>query len=960
MRPPGASLSIRFQLLALFSLLIFTGLAILIIDEINDRATRTAQSQLKDQSLNALRRIKAVSDAYSLDITDTTFKVRNDLMGVEQATGIIDSALLRIRQHWAELQRMARTPEQQTLFAQIAGARIAADAAAERAREVILSRDLVALGRFCDVELYPAIDPVTTRLKFLSDLEMIAAEAVVRDDIERAQGLGWLRIGLSLGTLLIVAIVGRSILRNIYRGVESLRRLTLALGQRDFEAEPGYRPQGELGDVMDGFIAMRDDVLGFENELQHSLVRNEQVREELAQRELFQRSLLSAAQTAIMAIDGDGRFTHLNPFAERLLGYRGDELVGRDSIARIVAPEQLQSVAEELSSKLERSVAPDWRLFRQLAERSQPPREWLLLRNDGVRVPTLLAVSAMQDEFDEFLGLLLVATDLTDIKQLEAELRESEARAREASHAKSAFLAAMSHEIRTPMIGVTGMVEVLSHTRLDEDQRRSLNVIQHSAENLLQIIGDILDFSKIEAGRLELSTTTASLREVVANAVQNFMGAASSKGLQLEFELDPGIAEAHRVDAVRFRQVLSNFLSNAIKFTEHGGVYVRLQSLGKDSEQDPRNERLRLTVRDTGIGVSDEQKQRLFRPFAQAEASTTRRYGGTGLGLTICRRLAELMGGELEMQSATGQGTTMQLDLALPLGRAEDIERSAGADFVPLATLTLRAQPSAAEAEAEGSLILLVDDHPTNRLVIARQLALAGFACETASDGEEGLAAWRSGRFALVLSDVHMPKLDGYQMTQAIRAIELADGRRHTPVLALTAAALKGEAERCLGAGMDDYLTKPVAIPVLVERLQRWLPHLKVIEPTPRPDASAQDQEPLGSDPRAPEVLDRSVLAALSGGDAAVETEILEDFVSSCRTDVLALQGHGEPADLALLASDAHRIKGAARLVGALQLAAAAEVVEDAARNAEPERAKAAGAGILDAMARLERSIGRS
>lgn len=956
MRPPGASLSIRFQLLALFSLLIFTGLGVLVIDEFNDYATRKAQSQLKDQSLNALRRIKAVSDAYSLDITDTAFKVRNNLMGVEQATGIIDSALLRIRQHWAELQRMSRTPEQQTLFAQIAGARIAADVAAERAREVILSRDLAALGRFCDVELYPAIDPVTTRLKFLSDLEMIAAETVVRDDLERARRLGWLRIGLSLGTLLIVAIVGRSILRNIYRGVESLRRLTLALGQRDFEAEPGYRPQGELGEVMDGFIAMRDDVLGFETELQHSLLRNEQVREELSQRELFQRSLLSAAQTAIMAIDGDGRFTHLNPFAERLLGYRGTELVGRDSIARIVAPEQLQSVAEELSKSLERSVAPDWRLFRLLAERAQPPREWLLLRNDGVRVPTLLAVSAMQDEFDEFLGLLLVATDLTNIKQLEAELRESEARAREASHAKSAFLAAMSHEIRTPMIGVTGMVEVLSHTRLDEDQRRSLNVIQHSAENLLQIIGDILDFSKIEAGRLELSTTTASLREVLANAVQNFMGAASSKGLQLEFELDPGIAEAHRVDAVRFRQVLSNFLSNAIKFTEHGGVYVRLQSLGKNQG----NEQLRLTVRDTGIGVSDEQKQRLFRPFAQAEASTTRRYGGTGLGLTICRRLAELMGGELEMQSVPGQGTTMQLDLALPLGRTEDIERSAGVDHVPLATLTMRAQPSAAEAEAEGSLILLVDDHPTNRLVIARQLALAGFACETAPDGEQGLAAFRSGRFSLVLSDVHMPKLDGYQMTQAIRAIELAEGRRRTPVLALTAAALKGEAERCLGAGMDDYMTKPVAIPVLVERLQRWLPHLMVTAPAPQQNASGLEPDPLASDPRAPEVLDRSALVALSGGDTAVEAEILEDFISSCRSDVLALQEHGEPSDLALLASDAHRIKGAARLVGALQLAAAAEVVEDAARNADPERAKAAGAGILDAMARLERLIGQT
>jgi two-component system, NarL family, sensor histidine kinase EvgS len=944
-----ASLSIRFQLLALFGLLIFTGLGVLAIDEVNDRATRAAQSQLKDQSLNALRRIKAVSDAYALDITDTAFKVRNELMGVEQAVGIIDSALLRVRQHWGELQQMARTPEQQTLFAQIAAARIPADAAAVRLREILLSRDIAELGRFCDVELYPAIDPVTTRLKFLSDLEMIAAEAVVREDIERAHRLGWLRVGLSLGTLLIVAVVGRSILRNIYRGVESLRRLTVDLRRRDFEAAPGYRPHGELGEVMDGFLAMRDDVLGFETELQRSLESTERVREELAQRELFQRSLLSAAQTAIMALDGEGRFTHLNPFAESLLGYRAEELVGRDSISRVLAPEQIEGVARELGTVLGRAVAPDWRLFRDLAESALPPREWRLLRKSGERVPTLLAVSAMQDEEGELLGLLLVATDLTEIKQLEAELRESEARAREASHAKSAFLAAMSHEIRTPMIGVTGMVEVLSHTPLDEDQRRSLAIIQHSAESLLQIIGDILDFSKIEAGRLELAPVTASLREVLANAVQNFMGAASSKGLQLEAEIDERIAPAHRVDAVRLRQIVSNFLSNAIKFTEQGGVYLRLDSLGRVEG----GERLRLSVRDTGIGVSAEQQQRLFQPFAQAEASTTRRYGGTGLGLTICRRLAELMGGELSMESAPGRGTTLRLELRLPLGRAEDIERSSSVEALPPLPLSPRDTPSVAEAEAAGSLILLVDDHPTNRVVIARQLALAGFACESAPDGEAGLAAWRSGRYGLVLSDVHMPKLDGYQMTQAIRADEAARGLHRTPVIALTAAALKGEAERCLGAGMDDYLTKPVAIPVLVERLRRWLPKLDASRPAPAGAPSAQ--EATGS---APVVLDRSVLGQLAGGDAGVQDEILADFLASCRGDLEALRSHLGATDLPALGSDAHRIKGAARLVGAMELATCAEAVEDAARHGRAQTVHEACAAIESALARLQARLG--
>src|SRR5690606_31975693 len=220
----------------------------------------------------------------------------------------------------------------------------------------------------------------------------------------------------------------------------------------------------------------------------------------------------------------DDVIVHVNPFAERLLGYPADGLIGKKTPALFHDTAELAEVAAELTAAMDEGVEPGLGVFRRLALQPAPPREWTLLRRDGRRIPVLLAVSPLKGDHGELNGLLFVATDLTEIKQLEVQLRDSEARAREANHAKSAFLAAMSHEIRTPMIGITGMVEILAHTRLDNDQRRSLNVVQQSAASLLQIIGDILDFSKIEAGKLELSPTTVDLRQLIGSVAQNYIG----------------------------------------------------------------------------------------------------------------------------------------------------------------------------------------------------------------------------------------------------------------------------------------------------------------------------------------------------------------------------------------------------------------------------------------------------
>jgi PAS domain S-box-containing protein len=651
------------------------------------------------------------------------------------------------------------------------------------------------------------------------------------------------------------------------------------------------------------------------------------VRASLQQSEVFQRSLFAAARVAVMSLDLDGRFTSFNPFAEKLTGYRAEDVIGRRSLDQLMQRDEVERVANQLTSALDRLVPANAVLIPLMIEQGLPPQEWTVLRKDGTPVPVLLAASAMRDESGKAVGYLGVATDLTQIKQLEKKLRASELAAREANVAKSSFLAAMSHEIRTPMIGITGMLEVLSHSSLDAEQRRSIHIIQQSATSLLHIIGDILDFSKVEAGRMELAPTTISLTRLLQSTAANFTGSASSKGLVLSVTLDERAAPAYVADGLRLRQILSNFLSNAIKFTEKGFIELALEWRGRDGERDL----LALRVTDTGIGITPEQQSRLFQPFHQAEGSTTRRFGGTGLGLVICRRLAELMGGEVVMDSTPGAGTTLKLNVSLPRGQEADLEPDASEAPSPEA-FAPRPLPTVAQAEAERSLILIVDDHPTNRVVIGRQLALAGYASEAAEDGEQGLAQWRSGRYALVLSDVHMPVMDGYQMARALRDEEKKSGRPRTPVVALTAAALKGEAERCLAAGMDDYLAKPVSIPELAACLHKWLPHTASATTV---NAVAATSAPLPQTQTAPQPLDEQVLEQLTGGDRKEARTLMEEFLSATAIDVQGLRLAREAGDAAQLARQAHKIKGASRLVGAGELAQAAAELEAAAKAAD-------------------------
>jgi PAS domain S-box-containing protein len=497
-------------------------------------------------------------------------------------------------------------------------------------------------------------------------------------------------------------------------------------------------------------------------------------------------------------------------------------------------------------------------------------------------------------------GLVGIYSDITDLKQRQAELDRARGEAEAANRAKSTFLAVMSHEIRTPMNGVLGMMDVLETQGLTQQQRDSLGTMRESARSLLRIIEGVLDFSKIEAGALELEEAPFSLSELVGGAIATFRPQAESKGLTLTSFVAPDSADALVGDPTRVRQILFNLLANALKFTDKGGARldVRTEPLGEGRT------RVVMAVADTGIGLSDEQQARLFQPFAQADSSTTRRFGGTGLGLSIVRRLAIAMGGDVTVESTAGKGATFNVKLELKAAPANspivDLPRNAAGP----------AKGKPQRRKLIGGRVLVVDDHPINRDVLVGQLRVLGVAADTAADGKRGYEAWRDGDYAVVFADIHMPVMDGFEMTARIRGDEKDAGKKRTPIVAVTANAMAGEDERCRAGGMDAYLSKPVSLDRLRAVLERWF---------------------KSETPEAP-VIDRSVLDPWVEDDEAERRSLLKRFALStegARRDIEAAMADN---NLAALAAEAHKLKGSALAVGARAVGDAAAILERAAK----------------------------
>jgi PAS domain S-box-containing protein len=633
------------------------------------------------------------------------------------------------------------------------------------------------------------------------------------------------------------------------RGIEDIYELTYI--RKDGTRFPAVVSVTALRDAQDAILGYL--LIGTDNTAR-KLVEEEQQQSDqrLRDQQFYTRSLIESNIDALMTTDPAGIITDVNKQMEALTGCTRDELIGAPFKDFFTDP-----------------VRAEAGIRRVLSEKSVTDYELTARARDGKQTVVSYNATTFYDRNRKLQGVFAAARDVTERKRVEAELQQAKAAAESANQTKSDFLASMSHEIRTPMNAIMGIADLLAKTSLTPEQDKFVQIFRRSGDNLLNLINDILDLSKVEASQLDLERTGFSLGDHLEKVIEMVAPRAQEKGLTLTCEIAPGVTNDLMGDPTRLRQVLLNLLGNAIKFTESGSVALRVVP----HEAAPVPTTLRFTVSDTGIGIPGEVLARVFERFTQADSSTTRRFGGSGLGLTISKRLVELMGGSVWAESEVDRGSVFAFAVPFEpwLAVSRPVAMEVGADSEELLP-ALR--------------ILMAEDSADNCTITLAYLEHTPYQIAVAETGAIACEMFMAGRYDLVLMDRQMPVMDGLTATRSIRAWEKANGRSPTPIIALTASALKGDRETCLAAGCTAYLTKPIKQDVLLQAIK--------------------DYSAFGAS---------AAQAVITAEDRALRTasrlaERTPAYLESCRLNAVAMQAALDRSDFQTVTILGHNLRG--------------------------------------------------
>jgi len=704
----------------------------------------------------------------------------------------------------------------------------------------------------------------------------------------------------------------------------------------DFTTRVEVEPHTEVGQIATEYNRVLERV---SNEIR----AREEAAEAARKAELRYRALFENALEGIFQTTPEGLYSSANPRLAEIYGYgSADELMA-----------EVRDIGSQLYVDPSRREA-----FRQcMAQHGKVVGfESQVRRRDGQVIWISENAKAVKDAAGKLLYYEGTVEEITERKH-NAALQAEVSAAVAASHSKSLFLANMSHEIRTPLNGVIGMLELLRASSMTPQQSRYLEIANGSATMLLGLINNILDFSKIESGKLELERIQVDLRALVMQQRDAFLHRAAQKNVIVMAHVDEHVPPLVWGDSGRIQQLLMNLLSNALKFTPSGKVEIRVGS----GESANGVSQIRFSVSDTGIGIPADRRNRLFEHFSQVDASTTRKYGGTGLGLALCKQLVGAMGGKIDVDSEPGKGSTFWFELPL--------ETAIGPAVMPVLSAPLNlpaqrdAQPlprlrseSAAKASANesGTPILVVDDNDINQLVAVEMLRAEGFSCRTASNGREAVEWVQREPFALVLMDCQMPEMDGFEATEKIRAWEAdhKEDEKPIPIIALTASAIRGDRERCIACGMNDYATKPLIREQLLRQIRRQLPegtspNLRetVVVETSVIDTTTSEAMPMATSVE-PQTAEASAIAVLDELAAAIDQEalidrcsgdtdfvgkILRKFRERLPTDCHKIYEAIERRDVTLVKRLTHTLKGTAANLAAWPLRETVAQIEQSA-----------------------------